>query len=43
MAGLMRFRESGIESCAIPPLRQKQERRKDGAPSDCTYFESRLA
>ena len=33
MAGIVRFCDSCIESCAIPPLRQKQERRKDGAPN----------
>jgi len=33
MAGVMCFCDFSIESCAIPPLRQKQERRKDGAPN----------
>jgi hypothetical protein len=27
-----------IKVCAIPPLRQKQRRRKDGAPSNVARF-----
>jgi hypothetical protein len=32
MAGIMRIHSSWNECCAIPPLRQEQKRRKDGAP-----------